>query len=102
MLYHTQLRHAVFSEKLKKETVLSAKLNCKENKADKEKCNKYKSKENNVSKINSRRRKDSTAVMYLNNTVLYKTIFKYSIKMLLEKTKSPGAENWVVCTLTKV
>lgn len=50
MLYHMQLRHAVFSEKLKKETVLSAKSNCEENKADKEKCNKYKSKENNVSK----------------------------------------------------
>lgn len=33
------------------------------------------------------RRKDSTALMYLNNTVLYKTVFTYSIKMLLEKKK---------------
>lgn len=45
-------------------------------------------KENNVSQVKRMRRKDSAGFMCLNTTVLYKPIFMYIIKMLLEKIRN--------------
>lgn len=63
-------------------------FNCKENcSSSAVKKNLTNTSQKNLSKAKRMRRKDSTALMYLNNTVLCTTVFTYSIKMLLEKNK---------------